>query len=356
VGTRILLLDDKTTTTQTDYLCEAAAAIAASIKDASVAMPLATSLLLPFAMVDGNRTILAAICEMIGHHLPSSDNDASTLLSLCQPLVEMKSLHALETCSSLCLARFRHHTGLQDYNRSIQWLLRGVMLEKSANQMTWGSCYKTLATWCLRMSTSLLQATSASVGGAQIDLEYYLGVKEAVQTLSNEPDAKERISEVQLLCTALAIFEQFVQSKSGNSCLSKDIVRALELTMDRSTKVRSSVAHPRLHEYLLRTAQYILQSESDANASGPAFQLEDLAVLSESLLGVEASSTMSKPEIREMGKLLSEARARAYMFANKQMKQPLARPLDEVSKLRSVDIFSMSMADREKMVASMLDF
>lgn len=353
VEANIINMDDKMH--QTNYLCEAATSILASISDVSVGASLAVRLLSPFILHDGNRVLLASVCDLLGHYFPKSDADAMNMIALCRPLTEKKSIAALDACTDLALARYRVHVNAMDFTTASQWLIDGIALEVSLERP--GACCRTLACLCSEMSTRLLKPKLEN--DSFLGRDEYLSIKQVSETIKSETRLLEMIPETRVLLLAVPIYESLIQVDEQQVFPSTEIVEAMRWVTNATTGVRSPNVAFRFHQWLLHMAHTILKSEIDRDiTSVSSFGKEGLQVLMASLQIYRASLLRKKTNMVDFEKILLKALARAELSTNKQLRHRRSFSVWDAPAymhIRSVDLDSCSRDTQEAVVRMMLD-
>ncbi|GKY95569.1 hypothetical protein MPSEU_000518300 [Mayamaea pseudoterrestris] len=342
----------------TNHLYEAAEAIVASMQDTHVGVTFATRLLLPFVLHDGNRVLLANICEMLGHYFPQTDQDAITLINLCRPLLEKKSTGALDACSDLVLARHRCHINSIDYSNATNWIVKGIALEYQLERP--GSCCRTLASQSLQMAEALIKAAAEKNLSGNGITEDYLSAKQVMLVLAETSSTLYAIPETELLVSAVSIYEAIHHGAEGRSTVAKEVIRALQSVSDRLTYIRTNISAPRMHVWLLQIAGNLLEMEIGlGSATVSTFGKEDLSVLSERLqvLNTMPSTQLPNVDVAHLDKLFLNALGWTEMKVNNQLKERRTFSWDgaKYGHIHSIDLGSYPKDKQEVVVRMMLD-
>jgi len=370
----------------TEYLCDSAAAIWSSLQATaesnsggeegpsegsggggrgSIGTTLATRLLLPYAR-KGDRVVVAAMASMLDRYFPESDADAENLIALCRPLLEMKSVHMLDGCTSVVLCRYRYHLSRMNVGEAMAWLLKGVELEELVlSTAEEGSCYKTLTADCHKTAINLLQLKLGDI--AEDPRKPMLTAMAMVEGLTGDDDQRlnaQKITAVEVLVAVVGM----VRVDESTSDRAKQVLSCLEEITDSATEVRITLSPWSMHWNLLRIALGIILEERDAILAGEcematsAFGKRGITVLMNRLLYVEEFFSPPADEVAKMREELSNALARAFVAENGQRKDikkhvsipPWCDP--KIASIRSCDLKDHPVSVQERVVQHMLDY
>jgi hypothetical protein len=352
-----------------ECLCEASAAILSSLADSNpgVGTRLAIRLLLPYAAQKGNTPIVATITDILDHHAPQTDAEARSLLTLCRPLVEQKSVRVLDGCVSIILHRYRSYVSRQIPGGGITWLLTGIEFESLVlAALTQGSCYRTLVVACHHSSSYLMQCLTRA---ADIEGSEYVTAQSMVAALQDAPSDTKKIPAVQELVSTLSIFDSILKTVNDDQAASQ-IVTLLEERKDDETGVCFTASSSSMHWPLLRTAKMILDKEEEDSTDSTktiftsAFDKRGVALLMERLTQIDtfrletSESSPTEKEVDDMRKALGHALARAFVAENAKKKlhrKSPRRKQDAVDGILSVDLWKHHLSVQEDVVRGMLE-
>lgn len=351
-----------------ECLCEASAAILSSLADSNpgVGTRLAVRLLLPYAAQEGNTPIVATITDILDHHAPQTDAEARSLLILCRPLVEQKSVRVLDGCVSIILHRYRSYVDRQIPGGGIPWLLTGIEFESFVlAALTQGSCYRTLVVACHHSSSYLMQCLTRT---ADIEGSAYETAQSMAAALQDASTDTKTIPAVQELISTLSIFDSILKTVDDEQAASQ-IVTLLEERKDEKTGVCFTVASASTHWPLLRTAKMILDKEEDSAGSTKTvftsvFDKRGVALLMERLTQIDSfrletsDSSPTEKEVDDIRKALGYALARAFVAENARKKlhrKSPRRKQDAVDGILSVDLWKHHLSVQEDVVRGMLE-
>lgn len=353
-----------------ECLCEAAAAIRSSLAESNpgVGTRLAVRLLLPYAAQKGNTPIVATITDILEHHSPQTDAEARTLMSLCRPLVEQKSVRILDGCVSIVLQRYRSYVGRQRPGGGIPWLLAGIELESlilAAPEQ--GSCYRTLVVACHHSSSYLMQCLTMA---AEIEGPAYETAQGMVAALQEVSFDTKTIPAVQELVATLSIFDSILKTVNDDKAASQ-IVALLEERKDEKTGICFTLASSSMHWTLLRTAKLIFDKEeeedpadSTAKVFTSAFDNRGVALLMERLTQIDTfrveapGSSPTEKEVNDMREALGHALARSFVAENAKKKlhrKSPRRTQEAADGILSTDLWKHHLSVQEDVVRGMLE-
>lgn len=351
-------------------MTEAAHSILSSLDEShpGVGARQAVRLLLPYATKEDHEEVVAAISEILQHQAPQTDADARTLLSLCRPLVERKSVRILDGCQSVALCRYRWHIEHKQSGGGIEWLLLGIDLESLVyTEPMQGSCYRTLTVACFKACDFLLQCV---VGTTKVDGAAYVGIQAMVAALQSSAYKTESIPAVRQVCCVLTIFDSMALETIDYEETASQIVTLLSDSKDETTGTNSTLSSPSMHWYLLQVVKKIFDAdEKELAASGAqvfcsAFDTEGVAVISDRLTQIDnflsdgAENGPTKKEVGELRASLGRALARAFVAENATKKSYRANPRSKreaIVGIYSTDLCKHSLSVQESVVRSMLD-
>ena len=350
------ILDQEVFPRKSEFLCSSADAIRASIDDHSAATSRAIRLLLPYAVKEGDLELVAAIAEILDHYHPSNDAEANHILSICRPLVEMKSAQILDSCCSVVQSRYRSHMSTPAPGDALHWLLTGIELEQLVHELPeLGRCYGLLRSVCLATSTKILQLRLKEEDSDPRVLSDGEAMLEALE------GQEDMIPEALVLKAALSVGRDSADEQADA------IVAVLEDRTDETTGIRSCAAPRSLHWYFLRVAEVLIQSEtkvgsgSNRNVTPSAFGKTGVTLLMERLVQLTTLATDSVPQdqIDSVKELLAKALAQAYVAENASKKDYRMIPPwrdASISQIRSTSLKEHNIAIQERVVSSMLNF
>jgi len=361
---------------KTALLCDSAAAICSSLSPdyspdestSSTGPDLAIRLLLPYAK-QGDRVLVATIAGILDRHLPGSDQEAEHLLSICRPLLELKSAHVLDGCTSVVLCRFRFHKGIGEYGDAIHWLLKGVELENLVlPEIELGSCYKALSADCYGTCLQLLKILLVEVQDERTP-----AVAAAMAEGLKRYESNESSYDIPAAKVLLAVYSMGKDDSDSN--VAEQVLACLEERTETSTGIRTTLAPWTFHWRLLRYARVTLIKEQNNRAMQEeatptsAFGKKGITVLMDRLLYVTEFFNPPADEVAELRETLATALARAFVAENAQKKlvrrsvgadRPAWRRAgkgsdDASAVIRSCDLKRHPVSVQLKVVQDMLD-
>ena len=353
------------------YLCEAASAIVASYAGPfpDIGVQLGTRLLKPYAARGGHPEVLAMIESILQHYAPSSDQYARTMISICTPLVERKSLQVLEGCASTLLYRFRQHKKDGNSGVGARILLDGIELEAFVlPQPELGSCYRALAAECHSASLHLLQTiVENSRGNNVLDPSVCFAAKSMQQVFENHAVETQKIPEAMQLVRVVGIFELMVAQEDFSINTGNQIVACLETSKDTETGVVSSSSSLSLHWLLLQVALIILKLKEgepivpeNQQPTSAVFDKKGVTLLLQTLDRLRVA--LASPSMEELGEMTkSFALALVHAFDVENSKKRLVHKPDpwdsksDIEEKRSADLSKYDSAMQERVVQNMLD-
>jgi len=370
---------------QSELLQAAAFAISASLagynkKNSDIGVRLILRLLLPFAEPSADVSIVATLGESLERHTPGNDSEARALISLCQPLVERKSVRVLDGCVSLVLSRYRSHLADRRPGGAMYWLLMGIDLEsmhcldEDCDVKDWQSieavsvCYRHLATWCNNVAASFLRDMQDEKEGFGL---YYQTAQEIVKSVKEGPlqTYSTKLPEVRTLELVLGVYDGMT-NKDNWTAAAECIVECLE---ERGNEyddgVVSAVAPRSMHWDLLQLGLLILEADEKRETEvrmgefAPSFDVKGVRVLMEHLRTtmwnreLEGLKPLHADVVQKMRLALGIALKRAFVAENARRKKGNDLDWGEafISQIRSADLHKHSLATQEQVVQNMLD-
>jgi len=325
---------------QTEFLCEAANSIVASIvkngtESTDTATFYAVQLLLPHC--PKNEDVRLCLVQILERFYPKSDAGARNIVKLVASLVMGVddnltgkgsniisvgyTLPLVEACEAVLLCRYRFYMQDGQPGTAALWLVEGMefranmmattMISKNNNKSdedlsaaTSGSCHRTLCALCNTSTSKLLRILTASKGTEQESQEYSAMYRDTVDIVESIAErsasmladaslsasfAPDKVPEVQVMFHVAELVELFVISKEYDRC-AKLIVACLSETNPNNAS--KSLIPFSLHWPLLLIAREILRTEESVdvvtNAMEPqsAFDHAGIGCLLQSLMRV----------------------------------------------------------------------
>lgn len=345
-----------------EYLTEASSSIISSLAESQpgVGARQAIRLLLPYATQKGNISIVAAISEILEHQAPQTDAEARSLLALCRPLVERKSVRILDGCTGVALYRYRWYLEKQQPGGGIDWLLNGIELESLVyTTPTQGSCYRTLTVACNEASDYLMQCLN---GIAKIDRSAYLIVQAMVAALREAQFDTNTIPAVREVNAVLPIFDSMLKTVDYEQAASQIVTLLKERKVEKSGTC-CVLARASMHWPLLRVATMIFDKEEEEVFTA-AFDKDGVCVLSDHLMQFESIATgalergPTEKEVCDLRAALGRALARAFVAENATKKLHRVSPRckhESINGILSTGLGKRPLTLQEDVVRSMLD-
>lgn len=350
---------------KTELLGEASSAIVSSLAETKpdIASQLAIRLLLPYTTQPGNGPVLATINGVLERYSPSTPEYARTLLSLCRPLVERKSVLVFEGCVAVMLRLYQQQLALENFERATTVLLDGMELEAVVlGEAALGACHRTLVGVCNNTALSLLQF---AVGGVELVGPVHKTAQFMVDAFEKHSTSPETIPAAMLLNRALSIVAALLEEDFESTA--KHTIESLCLSRDGSsghTIIRTLVS---MHWVLLKLACLVLEQDGlDLNgADSFPFDQQGVTLLMETLARLEASwacglaAAPSDEEILATKSLLAKGLAKAFVLENARKKKRLSRLpgyRDDIAGILTTDLYKHDRATQERVVSSLLDY
>lgn len=374
---------------QTELLLSASQAILSSLTSSQVGIGvrLSTRLLLPHATPDGNVRVTATLGETLERYAPPSDAETRSLLSLCRPLVERKSVRVLDGCVSLILSRYRHCVAAKRPGGAVHWLLRGIDFEKlvyaddsneNGHYGTWqrvlasGICGSFLTTYCVKTSQSLLKGLVESESSGNLGWDFS-AAKDMVESIrEDDMSASARmIQQVKLLFHVFDIARAIVEGE-GDEAIARNIVACLEETPnDDDDGVVAPLAHPSMYGHFLSLAFDILKRDEERYECGgsqdrfnSSFDVNGIHILMGRFTQIELQSDGDFETVEAVStvgegssskKALCNGLMRAFVSENAEIKSMAEAPPPSAGPILSTKLASYSRAEQERAVELMLD-
>lgn len=339
-----VILDEDYSDLKIQYLCEAASAIITSLVHAKPSgIGLAIRLLLPYAIKEGNREVVTNIALMMEHHWPDGDGEATSLLQLVRPVLEMKSARVLDGCCSQVLGCYSRHVAAGRHADATHWLVKGIECEKvlfGEKSQKRRSCHRQLASHCLRYITILLKALTKEQATEPQDLVDAKAIAEVLEGVD--------VKEARVLVALCAIFDE-----SNAKTMAKHLISCLKDQMDPLTGYCGPLAPASMHWPLLRIAREIINLQGRAGKPPQAaFDCDGVKILMERTLQLEG--VVPEHEMEKMRELLATALASAVVAENASRSETSMAPWIEAGKIRSMKLNNHSLAMQERAVQHML--
>lgn len=366
----------------TDLLIDASSAIRSSLSEEGhddLGTRLAVQLLLPHvSRIGSDVRITANLVNALEHHSPTTDAEATTLLTLCSTLVERKNIRVLDACSSICLARYSHYLREQRPGGAVHWLLTGMELEAKVlcngptqsgpwqRALSTGACYQKVVAYFSSTAQSLLKSLSGDQEGASL---LYVRAKEMTSDL-DESMLAGFIPEVKVLKLVLTMAEAVVEGDNDEKVASSIVSCLEEKTNDEDDGVVSSLANPCMHWDLLRLATAIVERDvtRDSNSLSPvsSFDVRGIGVLFATLTILKESCGIYKKDswpasaedFRTASASFAEGLKRAYIVENAANKLMYAKGKSHTS-VRGIygsNFSTRPREEQERAVKMMLDY
>jgi len=364
---------------QTEFLCDAATSIVASIaksgtESADTATALALGLLLPHCME--NEQIRLCVVHTVERYNPLSDSGAREVMELISTLLmETGKTSKKRKKSSLChnlplfeaydmvvLCRYRHYSEQSQPGTAVVWLATGMQFRAACGKgddvramAESGTCYRTLCALCISLSTKLLHLLTRpkSKGSAEEFNRLYHNTRNMVLSIEDYisgagrsvPDMGEtaflnQVAEVQVLLRVFELVEAHIIAMDNAQCASLIVACIQESKRVNSTV--GSLIPLSLHWPLLVISYKMLEKEESVTSDTTlppisAFDQAGISCLLESLLQVMNLSSKEKlvqvgtdspswgpsseDELLEIQGFLARALARACVVENAKTKK-----------------------------------
>lgn len=150
---------------KTDILCNAAFDIVTSLSDSNADMGAQQGirLLSPYVFKEGKREYISSIATILSSNKPSTVDYARTLIVLCEPLIDLKSVEVLEGCTDVLLYIFREAIVQANFEVASSMVSLGLALEsKIYSNPNHGSCFKAWSTRCRLVCARLCESLLAT--------------------------------------------------------------------------------------------------------------------------------------------------------------------------------------------------
>jgi len=261
-----------------------------------VGVRLSTRLLHPHVVAENIR-VTATVAEMLCRHWPKSDAETLSLLESCRDSISRGSRRMVDACDSLGFSRSLHYGKIDDVEKSINFLLRGIeyssMLGSEMNDMAFANAFS--GTICFRRLTSICATSTKfvldqifqcfSAPAEEIDVAILSKPLQAgriiADTIASDDVAHlvEKDPSVSLLKHVVDIGLNLVLEETSDAA--KGVITCLQDQKDADGSI-IVLAHPGLYGYLLSCAYDILTAE-DTNGNlafaKSSFDLKGMQVL-----------------------------------------------------------------------------
>ena len=309
-----------------EFLATAAWNIVGSMEnDCDAGADLAVRLLMPFVS-DGNIDLLSNLCRIVDRYSPSSMLHMDRMLDLCRPLVERKSIQALESCRSMIMSRFLNARRNHRCNEQITCLLSGVRLESLIyDEPRTGLCWLHLSRVCLELSNALLSLVSTSVERVDSDIDDEDMKRDSQQVLDTLDDSMItwKFTPKLVLSHCLRIYDASCNPTSDLSDSARSIVELLR-NQNLATEGTRRLASCHMQWALLSIATSIIEEEhedDDTTTHATVFSPDDIGVLMDAMVMLLARTRGVKEipsgsTIEKMKNVLTRGIAPAYVTEN----------------------------------------
>jgi hypothetical protein len=126
----------------------------------------ALQFVMPYARSRLSFRTVAAIGTILECFSPTSDDGATSVLSLCRDLVESKKIVVFEGCIAFIMTRYQVHNCVGSIEAATDWLVKGIEMESLILPMEQaGSCFRLLTSLCIDAALEVLQC----IVDAQLD-------------------------------------------------------------------------------------------------------------------------------------------------------------------------------------------
>jgi hypothetical protein len=342
---------------QSDFFREAGLAIVSScsIDHADMGIVLALRLLVPFVLETGNRGVLSLIPELLDRRLPTSSAELQSIIDLCLPLIERKSLQILDACASIMQTRFRYCIESNLTGDGMCWLLRGIKLEEKYSSTTEGSSRKQLARYCYTLTDSVLNVVIAK------DAQGMPAVNQAKEALEEvyrtEGFDMSLYPELLTLERSVSIFNAVVMDNDMGKA-AESIVACLDTNLKGDMSVGCAAPSP-FHQPLLQIAKEVLTLTRLENTECP-FNRHGIDVLQSTLVSLHSLSQATKAGseyikyVKEMQELLASSLSLAIIQENKALRRKPVVAKDQMKGVYTCTLSSFPIDVQEKYVQSLL--
>jgi hypothetical protein len=283
-----------------DLVCEAAAAIVSSMKDVytDTGVLYALQFVMPYARSRLSFRTVAAIGTILECFSPTSDDGATSVLSLCRDLVERKKIVVFEGCIAFIMARYQVHNCVGSIEAATDWLVKGIEMESLILPMEQaGSCFRLLTSLCIDAALEVLQC----IVDSQLDPDTLTAARSILSACGRGPTSVLSIPAVSLLTHILDVWTSIASNQT--SAATSGLAHLLE----------KKNQHPiiLIQSELLHIAALFLggQDLAQRNFEGVAVvEKDDTSVLLELLEGNGDTSMSSKQDRLSLESALSLSR------------------------------------------------
>lgn len=352
-----------------DRLNESSAAIVSSLAGSKfdIGVQSAVRLLMPYAERGESPELVAMIACILYHYAPSTDQCARTMISLCKPLVEQKSMQVLEGCTDVLLCLYREHTQNDDTYMGAVILLDGIELEALVfPQPELGACFRVLASKCHAASLHLLRSLVETNHGNHI---FDPNVAYAARAMKKAFEAHAvdsfMIPEVKQLVGVLGVFDSLMEKeyfKAGSQ-----IVECLDMRIEANIGVACSSCSLSLHPLLVKAAHMllVLNAEEPTNPDeeppeATIFDKKGMTLILQALDRLRVLASLSSGEIGDMTKSFMKALAQSFEAENgkKRLMSQIGAwdQKKDIEGIRSSDLHKYDLGKQERVVGEMLSF
>lgn len=260
-----------------EALCNSASHIVSSLaeSDHDLGVQQAVRLLVPYAVKERDPEYVSSIANFLEHYSPSEDHHARTMVSMCEPLLDLKSIQVLDGCASFLLYRYNHYMKGGAAGRAALILADGIELEsKVLPGGVRGACSQALAIYCTKAATTLLNCASDPNGDSQLDERVKIDAESVVSALSDTKCVA--MSEVMTLSVVLALFEAVASNDEDG--IGKHIVTCFQTNADGICLAPMTLHQPLMELFMKHVERSRTSVNSPPIALGKAHLLCQQAV------------------------------------------------------------------------------
>jgi hypothetical protein len=357
------ILPDDLAFRQTEFLCEASSAIRSSLADSNpdIGSQLAVRLLVPYAVQRKDVEIVAAISNILDHYHPKSKEYAKTIISHVTPLIALKSVQTLESCSSVVLSWYRSSKARLDITQGISLLVEGIKLEaKVFPNANSGICFKILAAECQTNTLAILKSLSEMTPLSNMNVAFTANI---FHCFEGESFDYSKISQALILEKVVKILDCY--SQAGQQRVVGDCIIACLVQVSDSDGVQRCIAPVAVQWYLLRIACHLVKAyaneplnSTDIVDNPYPFEKRGIGLLMERMLDLSYYKPVLSDCIKEMEACLAQGLSHAIMAENlrkqKRVKRVESTSLN-IDSILSADLDQYDLSIQEQVVKRMLE-
>ena len=289
------------------------------------------------------------------HYAPSSEGHAKTVINLCRPLIERKSLQILDACTTVLLALHRSLLDKTENQKAVLILMEGLSLEAivlPAESISLGACYRTLARLCLETITDVLEWVPDRNSGDKTKVPLAKDIKSVVE----KNGALHKIPEAMLTVHGVRVANAVCVGHFEDAC---DAITEMLLS-DIDPDTGTTILRPSLHWLVLCAAQMSID-KVDNPARG--FDTKGMNILMERLVELTILPNHPYPldRVAHVRESLVRGLAHAFVVENTRKASKKTRPqtvyTDELFEgITTSNMHLHSVDTQERFVQHLLDF